>query len=324
MLAALLAASTLAWYTHGEEHTTASSIAAEVDSATQLAENAASPLREWLGSASKTFDRVYNPYVMQSTMADHARLLTTVELAHRSMRVPGDFVETGVAAGGNTILMMAALDDAGSVAADKRHYACDSFRGLPEAGPLDLNRNNNCSLRSRAESGAHGCGMKGGSKKDEEAQAAGMRGKFAFARNVFEHNVRVSPIAFNRMVVVEGWFNESLPPANTGLQRIAFLRMDGDLFESTYSVLNALYPLVSPGGAVYIDDYGSFGGCKLAVDKYRQEHAIRAPMTKAWGKAKGQQNNKGGSHASAAQAKVTSTPQAKAGYLFDAVWWIKE
>ena len=60
-----------------------------------------------------------------------------------------------------------------------------------------------------------------------------------------------------------------------------------------------------------------------AVDKYRQEHAIRAPMTKAWGKAKGQQN-KGGSHASAAQAKVTSTPQAKAGYLFDAVWWIKE
>ena len=99
--------------------------------------------------------------------------------------------------------------------------------------------------------------------------------------------------------------------------------MDGDLFESTYSVLNALYPLVSPGGAVYIDDYGSFGGCKLAVDKYRQEHAIRAPMTKAWGKAKGQQN-KGGSHASAAQAKVTSTPQAKAGYLFDAVWWIKE
>ena len=64
-------------------------------------------------------------------------------------------------------------------------------------------------------------------------------------------------------------------------------------------------------------------GCKLAVDKYRQEHAIRAPMTKAWGKAKGQQN-KGGSHASAAQAKVTSTPQAKAGYLFDAVWWIKE
>ena len=57
----------------------------------------------------------------------------------------------------------------------------------------------------------------------------------------------------SRHHVVPGWFNESLPPA--GLSRIAFLRIDSDLYESTRDSLTSLFPLVSPGGLVYVDDY---------------------------------------------------------------------
>ena len=96
-----------------------------------------------------------------------------------------------------------------------------------------------------------------------------------------------------------------------GWGRIAFLRLDGDLYESTRDALRALYPLVSPGGAVYVDDYGAFGGCRLAIDEYRQEHRISSPMTKIW------QN----------MTPTTGrfvTPQLRGGYAFEAVWWIKE
>ena len=48
----------------------------------------------------------------------------------------------------------------------------------------------------------------------------------------------------------------------------------GDLFVSTRDALAALYPLLSWGGLVYIDDYGSFEGCKRAVNKYRATHKI--------------------------------------------------
>ena len=79
-----------------------------------------------------------------------------------------------------------------------------------------------------------------------------------------------------RMHVVEGWFNETLPPP--GLQSLAYLRLDGDLYASTMDALVGLYPLVSAGGLIYVDDYGTFGGCKAAIDEYRAKHKITAPL----------------------------------------------
>ena len=74
-----------------------------------------------------------------------------------------------------------------------------------------------------------------------------------------------------------GWFNETLPPRKL-TNRIAFLRLDGDLYASTWDALTTLYPLVVDGGAIYIDDYGSFTGCRKAVDKYRALHRISERM----------------------------------------------
>ena len=40
------------------------------------------------------------------------------------------------------------------------------------------------------------------------------------------------------------------------------MRLDGDLYDSTYTSLRTLYPLLAVGGAIYVDDYGSYGGCR--------------------------------------------------------------
>ena len=41
-----------------------------------------------------------------------------------------------------------------------------------------------------------------------------------------------------------GWFRDTLPTAP--IERLALLRLDGDLYDSTYDALDALYPRVSP------------------------------------------------------------------------------
>jgi O-methyltransferase len=52
-----------------------------------------------------------------------------------------------------------------------------------------------------------------------------------------------------------GWFRETLPSAP--IKRLAVLRLEGDLYESTIVALDALYPKLSPGGFAIVDDYGA-------------------------------------------------------------------
>jgi predicted O-methyltransferase YrrM len=56
------------------------------------------------------------------------------------------------------------------------------------------------------------------------------------------------------------------------------MRLDGDWYDSTRDALEALYPRLSPGGFVIVDDYGLPTGCARAVDEYREQHGIDAPL----------------------------------------------
>ena len=80
----------------------------------------------------------------------------------------------------------------------------------------------------------------------------------------------------DQVCFLEGWFKDTLPTAP--IERLALLRLDGDLYESTMDALNNLYAKVSPGGFVIVDDYTSLPPCKQAVDQFRTEHGISAPL----------------------------------------------
>ena len=51
-----------------------------------------------------------------------------------------------------------------------------------------------------------------------------------------------------------------------------------DVFKATWDGLVNLYPKLEQGGLLYVDDYGSFLGCRLAVNRYRRQHNISTPM----------------------------------------------
>ncbi len=72
---------------------------------------------------------------------------------------------------------------------------------------------------------------------------------------------------------LKGWFRDTLPSAP--IERLAVLRLDGDMYESTMDGLLNLYPRLSVGGYVIVDDYGAIPACRQAVDDYRESHGIR-------------------------------------------------
>jgi len=75
---------------------------------------------------------------------------------------------------------------------------------------------------------------------------------------------------------LKGWFKDTLPAAP--VDRLAVLRMDGDLYESTMDVLNSLYHKVSPGGFIIVDDYHVLPPCKLAIGEFRERVKITDPI----------------------------------------------
>lgn len=158
--------------------------------------------------------------------------------------VPGDLLEAGVWRGGTTILMralLAAYDDD-----ERRVWVADSFQGLPkpdaDAFPADLG----VDYTGHAE------------------LSVGIR------------QVRVNFARYglldDRVEFVAGWFKDTL--ATVPVDRLAVLRLDGDLYESTIDALEALYPKLSVGGYCIIDDYGALSACRRAVDDYRAAHGI--------------------------------------------------
>ena len=66
--------------------------------------------------------------------------------------------------------------------------------------------------------------------------------------------------------------------ARCPIDRIALLRIDGDLYESAIEALDALYPRLSPEGFCIIDDYSVLKACRQAVTDYHAKHGISAQV----------------------------------------------
>ena len=90
----------------------------------------------------------------------------------------------------------------------------------------------------------------------------------SFTRLGCERGVRFLP----------GYFDRTLPPLRD--ERWAIVRLDADTYEPTRLALRSLYPGLAEGGYLILDDYGSFAGCRRAVEEFRTEHAIEEPIEK--------------------------------------------
>ncbi len=159
--------------------------------------------------------------------------------------VPGDLLEAGVWRGGSCIFMRAILKLHG--VDDRNVWLADSFQGLPRPS-VEADRDYDLS------------GYRVLAVSLEEVQAAFQRFSMLDGQVKF----------------LKGWFKDTLPTAP--VSRLAILRMDGDLYESTRDILNSLYRKVSPGGFVIVDDYHVLPPCKLAVDEFRGSTGVTDPI----------------------------------------------
>jgi hypothetical protein len=155
--------------------------------------------------------------------------------------VPGDFMETGVWRGGACIMMRAVLHAWGVT--DRRVIAADSFAGFPAP-----------SAEADADFPFHG--HSDFAVPLEEVKAAFARYGLLDAQVVF----------------LQGLFKDTLPTAP--VERLAVLRLDGDMYESTMDGLVGLYHKLSPGGTLIADDYFLFEAQRRAVDEFRAAHGI--------------------------------------------------
>lgn len=163
--------------------------------------------------------------------------------------VPGDFLEAGVCQGGAAIFMRGLQVALGQE--DRRVWLADSFEGLPppthevdRAWDLDWS---------------------------EERQPW-----LACDIGAVQDNFRTYGLLDDGVRWLQGWFSETLPQAP--VERLAILRADADLYQSTREILDSLYHRVSPGGFVVIDDYGAIDACRHAVDEFRGEHGVTDPL----------------------------------------------
>ena len=81
---------------------------------------------------------------------------------------------------------------------------------------------------------------------------------------------------------MEGYFNESLPIASKSFTKFSIIRLDGDTYESTWDAITTLYPYLSEGGYVIVDDYTDWEGCRKAIHEYRNQNSINSEIMKVY------------------------------------------
>jgi len=196
--------------------------------------------------------------------------------------VTGHVIETGVWRGGSSFMAAKTLELLGPRAQGRRTYLADSFRGIPST---DRSRVKAIEQQARVKAAR---GMVGvfewiwpfGKPAvdpitiDMTAQDLEILNDNSAAR-VREDAARLRLDA-SRLRFVVGYFNESLPKLLQSKPDLTFavVRLDGDTFLSTYDALDQLYPRLSPGGFLIVDDYLGWSSCRHAIDTYRREHGI--------------------------------------------------
>jgi len=161
-------------------------------------------------------------------------------------RVAGDLIEAGTWRGGVAILMRGLLRAFGVT--DRTVYAADSFCGLPPPNPQ---------YPADASDPHHTADV------------------LAVSREDVEQNFRLYDLLDRQVAFLEGWFRDTLPRVRN--HTWAVVRVDGDMYESTMDALENLYPGLSVGGYLIIDDF-AHEPCRRAVQEFRAERSIEEPI----------------------------------------------
>jgi O-methyltransferase len=166
--------------------------------------------------------------------------------------VPGAFVECGVWRGGSMMIVAQTLSRLGIKQAEL--YLYDTYEGMTAPSEADV-RHDDASAKQRFQ----------------QLAADGEKWCYASLSEV-ERNLAGTGYPKEHMHFVKGAVEETIP--GTAPASIALLRLDTDWYESTKHELVHLFPRISPGGILIIDDYGHWKGSRKATDEYFADQGI--------------------------------------------------
>jgi O-methyltransferase len=169
--------------------------------------------------------------------------------------IPGDLIEVGCWRGGAGILMRATLDCLG--AEGRTVWLADSFQGFP--APVS------------DEGGGPDAPAYPQTLEPYMASFDYLAAPFDEVVEGFARFGCSDGVSF-----VKGFFEDTLPRLSG--RRWSLARLDADTYDSTMLALACLYPGLSPGGYLVIDDYGALEECRAAVDEFRTRRQIDARL----------------------------------------------
>jgi len=192
------------------------------------------------------------PYTMTSPARVQALIRAVKYVINND--IPGDIVECGVWKGGS--MMAAALTLSQMQASGRSLYLYDTFEGMvePDERDVDLRGGRAPARFEQSRNGANSSSW----------CCSGLDSvKLAL------HSAGYDP---NRIFLIQGKVEDTLPRQVP--ERIALLRLDTDWYESTKCELIHLYPRLSRGGVLILDDYGHWMGARKAADEYIAENNL--------------------------------------------------
>lgn len=159
--------------------------------------------------------------------------------------IPGDFIEAGVWRGGACILMRGILE-AYNIR-DRVMWVADSFKGLPKPDLKGFPQDKGVWLHEFKYT--------------------------AVSLSEVKDNFKTYGLLDKQVKFLKGWFKDTLPKAP--IKKLALIRADGDMYQSTMDILTNLYPKLSPGGFMIVDDYVAMPQCREAVNDFRRSFNIK-------------------------------------------------
>jgi len=191
-------------------------------------------------------------FILFLRRVNFARFIAQYEVFKHTFNVPGAIIDCGVFKGQSLMTWAKLVEIFSPGDTFKKIIGFDTFSGFPNLSNKDGAKIN---TRDKIEGGFNA------------------KSFLPLLKRIIEINQRDSMIPrFERVSIVQGDVRKTIPDfvkKNPGI-RISLLHIDLDLYEPTKAALKYLYPLVSPGGVVLLDEYAmsDFQGEGLAFDEY--------------------------------------------------------
>jgi O-methyltransferase len=214
------------------------------------------PLPGWpsdFGAADIALVEAASPY----TMTTPAALVVLADAVRHVVAagVEGAVVESGVWRGGSMMTVARTL-----MAEDRDDvdlYLLDTFEGMPAPSARDVHWSGESAQELLA--------------RDPDVDASKLWARAGL--DDVQRAMALTGYPPSRVHYVKGRVQDTMP--EHAPDRVALLRLDTDWYESTWHELTHLYPRLSPGGILVVDDYGFWRGQREATDEYFRDHPPR-------------------------------------------------